>query len=116
MLATDVVLGSIFSDRRPPPGDRTPPGHQAVPELDRRGLLEPSPNSRQSRAGNTGRGSHSRGRVMIHPEPTAVPVVSAPADASPSADASSPEGVYVGIDVAKAKLDVFVDTVGRHFT
>jgi transposase len=73
---------------------------RAVEKLDRFRLCESSPDSRPSVHGFKARhGSHSRGR-----------------DRFMSAATSPAACVFVGIDVAKAKLDVFVDSVDQLFT
>src|SRR3954462_13174709 len=100
--------------KRPRAADRSCPGARvdAVTELDRGSWCGPNPNSRMNAPPITRRrSSHPQGREAIMMDTTTVhsdPSSSDPSspDAS-SSDASSP---VAGIDVAKDKLDVFIDS------
>src|SRR4051794_27759164 len=100
----------------PPPSDRMTPGAggphgtpDAVGERDRRRRRGTSPDRRQSAAGPTAGGSshrQGRDRPMTDRPATARPATDGPATDGPATDAPA---VYVGVDVSKARLDVFVD-------
>src|SRR5665213_922786 len=87
-----------------PPTDRTALGTpDAVGELDRRRSRGISPNRRQSAAASPGFvSSHRQGRDQSMND----------SHTSAGAPLPTPE-VYVGIDVSKARLDVYVDPTGQ---
>src|SRR5580700_4630786 len=101
-VASGAWQRSEVSGKRRPPADRSCPGaHDAVTKPDRRRSSVPNPNSR-SNASSTRRSSHPQDReaAMQH-------------DSSPGDDSVR---TVVGIDVAKATLDCYLDPCGQRLT
>src|SRR5687768_12671480 len=92
-------VGAKSPRPRRPGGGRQIPGPQTVTERDPARPRGTNPNSRQSRCPRPPRGvsSHTQGRDAPMAEP----------DVTPSAVAAPPP-VFVGIDVSKDALDVFI--------